>query len=147
MTVRNRVLKMHPATLVLTSFLGAIAVGTLLLTLPIATKSGTISWVDALFTATSAICVTGLTVVDTGSRFSLFGQCTILVLIQIGGLGLMTISVALFQWLGRGVSFRQRMAMQELFAAAPRKDIFSIVKSIIWFTLWAELIGTFLLTI
>jgi trk system potassium uptake protein TrkH len=147
MTVRSRAFKMHPASLVLISFIGAILLGTLLLKLPIATQGGPIAWVDALFTAASAICVTGLTVLDPGSRFSLFGQCTIMLLIQVGGLGVMTISVALFQWLGRGVSFRQRMAMQELFAAAPRTDIFNLVKSIILFTLWAELIGAGLLTL
>ena len=147
MTTRNRILKMHPATLVLLSFLVAIVVGALLLKLPFAAKAGAISWVDAVFTATSAICVTGLTVVDTGSRFTLFGQCIILLLIQVGGLGVMTISVSLFQWVGRGISIRQRLAMQELFAAAPRKDIFSLVSSIIQFTLWAELVGAILLTV
>ncbi len=147
MTTRNRILKMHPATLVLLSFLVAIIVGANLLKLPFAAKAGAISWVDAVFTATSAICVTGLTVVDTGSRFTFFGQCIILLLIQVGGLGVMTISVSLFQWVGRGISIRQRLAMQELFAAAPRKDIFSLVSSIIQFTLWAELVGAILLTI
>lgn len=143
----SRLLKMHPATLVLLSFLMAIIVGAVLLKLPFAAKAGAISWVDAFFTATSAICVTGLTVVDTGSRFTFFGQCIILLLIQVGGLGVMTISVSLFQWVGRGISIRQRLAMQELFAAAPRKDIFSLVSSIIRFTLWAELVGAIFLTV
>lgn len=147
MTVIHRILKMHPANLVLVTFLVAIAVGTVLLKLPLATTTGAVSWVDALFMATSAICVTGLTVMDPGSRFSLFGQCVLLFLIQIGGLGVMTISVALFQWIGRGISIRQRLAMQELFAAAPRKDIFNLVKSIILFTFGAELVGAICLTI
>ncbi|MBI5896129.1 MAG: ATPase [Desulfobacterales bacterium] len=147
MMTRNRLLKMHPASLVLLSFLAAIVLGALLLKLPIAVGAGAVSWVDAFFIATSAICVTGLTVVDIGSRFTLFGQCIILLLIQVGGLGVMTISVALFQWVGWGASIRQRLAMQELFAAAPRKDILSLVNSIIVFTVWAELIGAILLTI
>ncbi len=147
MTLRKRVLKAHPATLVLISFLLAITIGMLLLMLPIATKSGHISMIDALFTATSAVCVTGLVVVDTGSFFTLFGQCVILGLIQIGGLGVMTISVFLFRWIGRGVSFRQRMAMQDLFAHTPRADILGLVKSTIQFTLLAELLGAFLLTL
>jgi trk system potassium uptake protein len=147
MTVRSHVLKMHPATLVLVSFIATIALGALLLKLPIATHSGSIAWVDALFTATSAICVTGLAVVDTGSCFAIFGQCTILVLVQIGGLGVTTISVALFQFLGRSIPFRQRMAMQELFAHTPRKDIFGLVKSVMLFTFGAELIGTVFLTV
>jgi len=147
MTFHSRVLKLHPAALVLASFLLAIAMGTLMLKLPISTKTGNILWVDALFTATSAVCVTGLIVVDTGSYFSTFGQCVILTLIQIGGLGVMTISVTLFQWIGRSISFRQRMAMQDLFAHTPREDIFSLVRSIVLFTLGAEVTGAVLLTI
>ncbi|MFO7715911.1 TrkH family potassium uptake protein [Desulfosarcina sp.] len=147
MTLRTRILKLHPATLVLASFLLAIALGTVALKLPIATKAGHILWVDALFTATSAVCVTGLIVVDTGSYFTVFGQCTILAMIQIGGLGVMTISVTLFQWLGRSISFRQRMALQDLFAHTPREDIFGLVKSIILFTIGAEVIGAVLLSL
>jgi trk system potassium uptake protein TrkH len=141
MTVRTRLLKLHPATLVLAGFILAIAVGTFMLKLPFSTRVGHISLVDALFTATSAVCVTGLIVVDTGSYFSLFGQCVILTLIQIGGLGVMTISVTLFQWIGRSISFRQRMALQDLFAHTPREDIFSLVKSIVLLTFSAEIIG------
>lgn len=147
MTFQSRVLKMHPASLVLASFLLVIIAGTMLLKLPASTHGEAISIIDALFTATSAVCVTGLAVVDTGSIFTLFGQCVILILIQTGGLGLMTISVALFQWLGRSVSVRHRMAMQDLFAHTPREDIFSLVKSIIIFTLAAEAIGAILLTV
>ncbi len=147
MTLRHRVLKWHPATLVLTSFLLAIFLGALLLKLPIATQPGHIPWVDALFTATSAVCVTGLTVMDTGSYFTLFGQAVILALIQIGGLGVMTIAVILFQWVGRSISFRQRMAMQDLFAHTPREDILGLVKSTLVLTLAVEAAGAILLTI
>ena len=104
-------------------------------------------WIDALFTATSAVCVTGLVVVDTGSYFTFFGQIVILILIQIGGLGVMTISVALFRWIGRSVSFRHRMVMQDLFTHTPREDIFGLVKSIVLFTISAEMIGAVSLTI
>jgi len=147
MTLRNQVLKAHPAALVLASFLLVITVGTLMLKIPVSTKTGQIAWIDALFTATSAVCVTGLAVVDTGEYFTTFGQCVILALIQIGGLGLMTISVFLFQWIGRSVSFRHRMAMQDLFAHTPREDIFHLVKTIVLFTLAAEFIGAALLTV
>lgn len=146
MTFRSSFLKIHPANLVLASFLLAIGLGTILLKLPVSTQTGDISWVDALFTATSAVCVTGLVVVDSGSYFSVFGQCVILGLIQIGGLGVMTVSVALFRWIGRTVPFRQRMAIQDLFAHTPRGDIFKLVKSIIYVTLGAELTGTVMLT-
>jgi len=147
MTLRTRMLKAHPATLVLASFLLAIGIGTLLLKLPFSSRAGHIPWVDALFTSTSAVCVTGLVVVDTSGHFDIFGQCVILALIQIGGMGVMTISVALFRWIGRSISFRHRMVMQDLFAHTPREDIFGLVKSIVFFTLGAELIGTALLTI
>ncbi len=145
MTFRHQVLKMHPALLILASFLLLIAAGTLLLKLPVSTASGRIPWIDAVFTATSAVCVTGLAVVDTGRYFTVFGQCIILALIQIGGLGLMTISVTLFQWLGRNISIRQRMAMQDLFCHTPRADIFSLVRSIVLMTIGTELAGGILL--
>lgn len=138
---------MHPAVLVLSSFLLVIVTGTLLLKLPAASLPGYITWIDAWFTATSAVCVTGLVVVDTGTYFTRFGQCVILTMIQIGGLGLMTISVVLFQWVGRSISIRHRMAMQGLFAHTPRADIFSLVKSIIVLTFAAEFIGGLLLTL
>ncbi|RJP77889.1 MAG: ATPase [Desulfobacteraceae bacterium] len=147
MTFANRILKQHPATLVLISFLSAILVGALLLKIPPATKTGYIPLIDAIFTATSAVCVTGLVVVDTGSYFTVFGQCIILILIQIGGLGVMTISVTMFQWIGKSISFRQRMAMQDMFAHTPRKDIFQVIKSIVFVTIGAEAVGAALLTI
>jgi trk system potassium uptake protein TrkH len=147
MKFSKRALKMHPATLVLSSFLLTISLGTLILKLPVATCGRNLSWIDAFFTATSAVCVTGLVVVDTGGFFTTFGQVVILMLIQVGGLGVMTISVTLFQWIGRSVSFRQRMALQDLFAHTPREDIFSLVKSIVLFTLGAEALGALFLTI
>ncbi|MBU0698855.1 MAG: hypothetical protein KKE59_05465 [Proteobacteria bacterium] len=122
--------KTHPAVLLLFSFLLAIGAGTCLLLTPYATVSGEISLIDALFTAASAVCVTGLTVVDTGTYFTLFGQWTILVLIQLGGLGLMTISVTIFHLIGKRVSFTQRKAMQETFAHTPREDIYQLLKLI-----------------
>jgi trk system potassium uptake protein len=145
MTIRSRLLKSHPATLVLASFLMAITVGMLLLKLSISTRAGRIEWVDALFTATSAVCVTGLIVVDTGTYFTGFGQAVILLLIQVGGLGVMTFSVALFRLIGRNISFRQRLAMQDLFSHTPREDIFNLLRSTILFTLGAEIIGALLL--
>ncbi|MCF8142370.1 MAG: TrkH family potassium uptake protein [Deltaproteobacteria bacterium] len=147
MIFRSRILKLHPATLVLSSFLLAITVGALLLKIPISTHPGHIPWVDALFTATSAVCVTGLIVVDTGSYFTPFGQGVILALIQMGGLGVMTIAVLLFKWIGRSISFRQRMAMQDLFAHTPREDILGLVKGVVVLTITAEAIGALLLTI
>lgn len=131
----------HPSTLLLLSYLAAIAVGTVSLKLPYATVSGHIDWIDAMFTATSAVCVTGLIVVDTGSYFSAFGQGVILSLIQIGGLGIMTISVALFQIIGKKVIFQHRMAMQEVFSHTPREDIYYLIRAVLLFTLTIEFVG------
>jgi trk system potassium uptake protein len=147
MNFRRAILGFHPAVLVPATFLLAILAGTGLLRLPVSAAGQTISWLDALFTATSAVCVTGLIVVDTGTDFSVFGQCVILFLIQIGGLGVMTISVGLFRWIGRSISFRHRMVMQDLFAPAPREDIYGLVKSVLLFTFAAELSGAALLTL
>lgn len=146
MSIPRRLTRLHPGSLILMSFIAVILVGTCLLKLPGSVHTPKISWIDALFTATSAVCVTGLVVHDTGSAFTLFGQGVILGLIQIGGLGVMTISVLLFRWIGYNVSFRQRMVMQDLFSPKPRKDIFKLIKSIVLFTLAAEGIGTVLLT-
>jgi trk system potassium uptake protein TrkH len=147
MTLRSRILKVHPASLVLLTFLLVIVLGTLLLCTAPATRERSIDFIDALFTATSAVCVTGLTVVDTGSTFTFFGQAVILGLIQVGGLGVMTISVGLFSWLGRSISIRQRMAVQDLFAHTPREDIFRLVRSVVFFTLATEMVGAVFLTI
>lgn len=145
--IHNKLLKLHPALLILASFLTAIACGAALLMLPVSCRMAPSNIIDALFTATSAVCVTGLVVVDTGSHFTMFGQVVILFLIQIGGLGVMTISVMLFQWLGKSISIRQRMAMQDVFSQTPRHDIFDLVKSVLIFTIAAESIGTLILTV
>jgi len=135
----------HPAKLVLMSYLSIIGAGSFLLLLPVATVSGKIAFIDALFTATSAVCVTGLTVVDTGTYFSLFGQLVILILIQLGGLGIMTFSVTVFLTMGRRVPLKQRLIMQETFAHTPREDIFQLIKAIFLFTVVVELLGALLL--
>jgi len=139
--------KSHPATVLLSSYLLAIGAGTSLLLMPYASVSGDISFVDALFTATSAVCVTGLVVVDTGTYFTLFGQGIILTLIQLGGLGIMTVSVTIFHLIGKKVLFHHRMAMQETFTHTPREDIYKLLKSIFFFTGIVELSGAILLFI
>ena len=95
-------------------FLSVILLGSLLLMLPIATKSGqSTSFSDALFTATSAVCVTGLVIKDTATYWSLFGQGVILLLIQIGGMGIITIAIAIAVVSGRKIGLMQRSTMQE----------------------------------
>lgn len=143
--LQNRFNRMHPTTLLLLSYLMTIVAGTLGLMLPAATVNGNIPAIDALFTATSAVCVTGLIVVDTGSFFTPFGQGIILILIQIGGLGIMTISIALFQIIGKKVVFQQRMAMQEVFSHTPRQDIYYLLRSVLFFTISIESVGAVIL--
>ena len=95
-------------------FLGIILLGSLLLTLPAASANGVrVPWFDALFTSTSAVCVTGLVVRDTGTTYSTFGHVVLLVLIQLGGLGFMTFATLIFRLMGRGFSMRERMIMRE----------------------------------
>jgi trk system potassium uptake protein TrkH len=131
--------------LILLSYLAVIGIGTAVLLLPFSTAPCGITFIDALFTATSAVCVTGLVVVDTGTVFSVAGQITIALLIQIGGLGVMTFSVLLFLSLGKRISFRHRLIMQEVFAHTPREDIYKVVRSIFVFTAVVEGAGALLL--
>lgn len=111
-------------------FLVIILLGSLLLTLPIASATGVrVRWFDALFTATSAVCVTGLVVVDTGTVYSTFGHVVLLILIQIGGLGFMTFATMMFRLMGKSISMRERMIMQD---SLNEDDIGGVVSLITW---------------
>ena len=136
-----------PGTLLITYYAAAIFIGALLLSLPIAAHGPSLSFLDALFTATSAQCVTGLSVVDTGSRFSLFGQLVILSLIQVGGLGITTFSVYLFFYLRKGVSARGRWMIQETLLHSPVTSLKELVQKIFLMTFIIEGLGTLLLSI
>ncbi|PSN18926.1 ATPase [filamentous cyanobacterium CCP5] len=127
-------------------FLVLITAGTLLLLLPFSVADG--SWnnpVVALFTATSAVCVTGLIVVDTGTYFSPFGEAVILLLIQVGGLGYMTATTFLLLLLGRRLGLRDRLAIQQSMDTAELAGAKSLVLSIIALTLILEITGIFLM--
>ncbi|HEX9186087.1 MAG TPA: TrkH family potassium uptake protein [Vicinamibacteria bacterium] len=127
------------------SFVVVILAGTLLLSLPAAQAGEPVSLLDTLFTATSAVCVTGLTAVDTGSRYSLLGQAVILGLIQTGGLGLMTFAVFAGVLLGRRVAFTDRMVIQDSMHHTPRAGIRRLVRYVVGFTLATEAAGALLL--
>lgn len=104
--------------IIILGFVEVIILGTLILMLPVSSKSGTFtSFGDALFTATSAVCVTGLVVVDTAAYWSCFGQAVILILIQIGGLGVITVVSLLTMVTGKNISLRQRQTMQNALSA------------------------------
>lgn len=136
-------LGLKPAQMLVVSFMMTILIGTFLLMLPISTKSGEgLKLVDAVFTATSATCVTGLIVKDTGSHFSLFGQIIILALIQIGALGIMTFSVTLFMAVGRQISHRETRTMQDVLDQDSISGILDFVKFIVKMTVFIELLGT-----
>lgn len=127
-------------------FLALIAIGTLLLMMPFATATGTWNnFIVALFTSTSAVCVTGLAVVDTGSYFSFWGQLTILLLIQVGGLGYMMTTTFLILLLGRKFDLRQKFAIQESFDRPFLQGSSNLVRSIVATTMIFEITGIFLL--
>ena len=127
-------------------FLALIAIGTLLLMMPFATASGTWNnFIVALFTSTSAVCVTGLAVVDTGTYFSFWGQLTILLLIQVGGLGYMMTTTFLILLLGRKFDLRQKFAIQESFDRPFLQGSNNLVRSIVATTMIFEITGIFLL--
>jgi len=128
-------------------FLAVISLGTLLLTLPFASTEAW-NWhhlIIALFTSTSAVCVTGHLVVDTGTYFSTFGQLTILALIQVGGLGYMTVTTFLLLLLGRKFGLKEKVALQQALDRSEMQGATQILKSIIATTLLFEITGIFLL--
>ena len=127
-------------------FAGIILLGSLLLSLPCAAISGeSIGWFDALFTSTSAVCVTGLVVVDTGTTFSLFGKIVLLCLIQVGGLGFMTFATMLFRLLGRRISLRERMLIRESLNEEGVGGMVSLISWVAKCAFGVELAGTVLL--
>ncbi|MEJ2219483.1 MAG: TrkH family potassium uptake protein [Desulfobacterales bacterium] len=134
-----------PARVSIYAFATLISIGTALLMLPAASTVGRLRFVDALFTAASASCVTGLAVVDTGSALSAFGQLVILVVIQSGGLGIMTISTLFLLLGGRRPSLAGRMLIQDTFTRGGERSVRDIIWSVVQFTLVIEGIGALLL--
>ena len=134
----------NPAQLFVLSFLLIIITGAFLLMLPKATHIN-ISLIDALFTSTSAVCVTGLIVVDTGSFFTEFGQIIIAFLIQIGGLGIMTFT-SYFSYFFRGsASYESQLILRDFTNAERLSEVFSVLKKILIITILIEALGAFLI--
>jgi trk system potassium uptake protein len=131
-----------PSKALVLGFAALIAIGTFLLSLPIATADGQpLHWLDALFTATSALCVTGLTVVDTGTRFSLFGQIVILIMLQTGGVGFVTMAVVISVVIGRRVGLRERILLQESLGYIKVQGMVRLALYILAVALVAETVG------
>lgn len=134
--------------IIIYGFAGLILLGTLLLMLPISSASGHLtSFSDALFTATSAVCVTGLVVQDTATYWSSFGQSVILFMIQIGGLGVVTLAVSIAMISGRKIGLMQRSTMQEAISAPTVGGIVKLTGFILKITFAVELLGALLLSI
>ena len=129
-------------------FLGIILLGTLLLALPVSTRDGhSIGLFDSLFTATSAVCVTGLVAVDTGTTFSMFGQAVLLVLIQVGGLGFMVFATRVMMMLGRRISIKNRLLIRESMNGASLSNLGGLARRYLLLALGIEAAGAALLAI
>ncbi len=137
---------LNPAQIFILSFLFIIFIGSLLLILPNATYEG-ISYLDALFTSTSAVCVTGLVVVDTGTHFTLFGQTIIMILIQVGGIGILTFASYFSYFFKGGTTYENQLALSDITSSKKLGEVFSTLKYIILITFGIELFaGALILT-
>ncbi|RJS94857.1 TrkH family potassium uptake protein [Salinisphaera sp. Q1T1-3] len=143
-THRGIVFRLQPPEILLLGFILFSLAGTLLLKLPIAT-TGPISWLDALFTSTSAVTVTGLAVVDTGSDLTLFGQAVVATWIQIGGLGFMTFAALTVMMLGGRLPMTHNSVVRESLNQPSLNAIRGLVGTVVTYALIAESIGTVLL--
>lgn len=139
--------RLHPSQVLVLGFTTLIIVGAALLSLPAASADGhSVSAIDALFTATSAVCVTGLVVLDTGTQFSMFGQIVILLLIQTGGLGFMTMASLIFLLIGKQITLRERILIKESLNEFKISSMVRLVKTVLQFTFSIELLGAGLLS-
>ncbi|ERJ61462.1 TrkH family potassium uptake protein [Sphingobacterium paucimobilis] len=131
----------NPTILFVISFIGLILIGTVLLMLPRTTLQAPLSFVDAFFMATSAVCITGLSVTDISTNFSLFGQTIIMLLIQVGGLGIMTFTGFFGYFFSGGFSFKNQLMFGEILGENKLNDVVSTLLTIIFITLLFEFIG------
>lgn len=140
--------KFSTTRMIATGFLVAILLGTLLLSLPIATKDRTVTpLIDSLFTATTSVCVTGLTTVSTLDHWSIFGKCVILFLIQFGGLGVITFSTTILMILGKRITLNERLLIQDAYNLDTIRGMVKLTKKIIKGSLMVEGIGAVLYSI
>ncbi len=140
MLSRIKYIGLNPARLFVLSFLGLILIGTILLLLPVST-TGSISLIDALFTTTSAVCVTGLVALDTSKDFTLFGQTVIMVMIQAGGLGILTFASYFSYFFKGGSSYEDQLTMGNISNIEKIDEIFKTLKRILIITVGIEAVG------
>ncbi len=138
----------RPEILIVWTFLAIIAVGTVLLTFPISAGEGkSIAPIDALFIATSSVCVTGLATLDVAKEFSTFGHVVIMMLAQIGGLNIMVLSAFTAVLLGRGLSLRNEKVLGEMLDLQPERSVYPLVRFIVGSTLLIEGVGALIMTL
>ncbi|WP_312832115.1 TrkH family potassium uptake protein [Sedimentibacter saalensis] len=137
--------KRNPYMVFFLGFTTIILIGAILLTLPVASQNGrSVGFVNALFTATSAVCVTGLVVVNTASHWTVFGKTIIVVLIQVGGLGVMTMTALISFFIGKRMSLKTRVFIMEERNVDELQGVVRLTKNILIFTFAIELIGAIL---
>lgn len=144
---RGLTLRVTPPQILVMGFAAIILTGALLLTLPVSVQPGQeINFLTSLFTATSAVCVTGLVVVDTATNWTFFGQLVILLLIQVGGLGFMTMATFFAILLGRRIGLRQRLIIQESLNQTNVAGIVRLVRYVLLFTFISEFTAAVILS-
>ncbi|MFC7321618.1 TrkH family potassium uptake protein [Halobacillus campisalis] len=144
--MKKRFVHLSPPQSLILVFAVAIFFGTLFLLLPVATEED-ISFIDALFTATSAMTVTGLVVVDTGSVYTTFGESIIMVLIQVGGLGIMTFAVLIYMVLGKKIGIKERLLIKQAMNQTSIGGLIFLIKRLLIFSLSVELIAIVFLSL
>lgn len=145
---RFKIVNLSPPQIITLVYLVIILLGAILLRLPVATAPGhSIHFLDALFTSTSAMTVTGLVVVDTGTAFTYFGQVVILLLIQTGGLGIMTFAIFIFMLLGRKIGLKQRILMQQSINQTELGGIIYLARRLLMYSLIIEFVGALFLAL
>ncbi|CAH1189999.1 Ktr system potassium uptake protein B [Paenibacillus plantiphilus] len=143
-----RLSRWSPPRVLMTGFALIILIGGVLLSMPFASRDGTATaFIDALFTATSATCVTGLVTVDTGSHYSIAGQIIILILIQIGGLGFMTMATLFALVLRKRISLKERLILQEAMNQNSMEGIVRLIRKVVLYAFIIELVGAALFAI
>lgn len=143
---KHNQINLSPPSLLALGFLSFIVIGTLLLKLPFA-HHGDLPWIKALFTATSAVTITGLSVVNIGDTFTLFGQIVVMLLIQCGGLGFMTFAILAALSLSSRVGLKQQVMAQEIIGQTSLSKATTTIKGVLIYSLFFEAIGTTILTI
>lgn len=146
LSIRGKINKLNSAQFLVLGYLAAIVTGGILLALPIAVHGEPLDFISALFTSTSAVCVTGLTVIDIGTKLTTFGQVVVLALVQIGGLGVATMSTLMFLMLGKRVPLRGRLLIARSFNQDSIEGMVRLIKYIAVVTVVTELVGTAILT-